>query len=234
MPQRLDEFNKKFLYTGTNPEGIILAKKDALFFRRGKEFYVNYSGNLDGKWVKLANKTVIIPAPVPTKPIIYKQPYELWVKTTNGFVDQFGDLKPKTGWKFLSYKDVFIGANPTTLTWIFPVPTSTNDTIGNNNSRSYDENYFYAKLSGKWYRTPITTFTANNAAAGAENPSLTTNLPFVDTPRYIPIPSNSNAELAGSLLGVQTYDEEYFYIRVSRWKRTRLNIYYDTNKMTRF
>lgn len=234
MPQRTDEFNKKFLYTGTNPEGIISAKKDALFFRRGKEFYVNYTGVLDGKWVKLANKTVIIPAPAANKPIIYKQPYELWVKTTNGFLDEFNDLKPKTGWKFLSYKDVFIGANPRLLSWIFPVPTSSNDAAGTNNSRSYDENYFYAKLSGKWCRTPITIFTANNAAAGADNSNLTTNLPFVDAPRYIPVPSNSNAELAGSIAGVQTYDEEYFYIRVSRWKRTRLNIYYDTNKMTKF
>ena len=85
MPQRLDEFNKKFVYTNTNPENIIVAKKNALFYRKGNEFYVNHDGVINGKWQKLPYKTVIIPPPPLTKLIKYKQPQELWIKTSDGF-----------------------------------------------------------------------------------------------------------------------------------------------------
>lgn len=234
MPPRLDEFNKKFVYTDTNPENIIPAKKDAYFYRKGNEFYVNHSGDLAGKWEKLVYKTVIIPPPPLTKLIKYKQPQELWKKTTDGFYDEFKALLPKTGWQFLSYKDIFAQGNPRRLNWIFPVPTSSNDPVGNNNSRSYDENYFYAKLSGKWYRTPITIW--NEIPTGGEGPDrteLTNNLPFVDYPRFKPLPSNPD-NLNNAEIGEQTYDTEYFYIRVSKWKRTHLNIYYNTNKMAVF
>ena len=107
MSKRLDDFNKKFIYTDTNPENIIVAKKNAMFFRSGNEFYVNHSGVVNGKWEKLLYKTVIIPHPPKSKLIKYKKAQELWVKTTDGFFDEFEDLLPKTGWKFLSNQNIF-------------------------------------------------------------------------------------------------------------------------------
>lgn len=232
MPQRVNEFNKKVIYTDTNPEGIVSAKKNSLFFRKGTEFFVNYSGNLDGKWEKLPYTTVIIPPPSSTKLIIYKEPQELWIKAIDGYYNEFNELMPKTGWKFISYQDIFANANPRTLKWIFPVPTSTYDPIGNSNSRSYDENYFYAKINGFWYRTPLTTFTSTETE-GSDRIDLSNNLPFVDYPRHRPVPSNPNSE-STLINGEQSYDKDYFYVKVSKWKRTRLNIYYNTNKMARF
>jgi hypothetical protein len=232
MAQRTDEFNKKDIYTATNPENIVSSKKNALFFRRGKEFFVNYEGNLDGKWQKLPYKTVILPPPPQSKPIIYKNEYELWVKTTDGHFDEFNALLPKTGWKFLSNKNIFLGANLRKLNWIFPVPTSSSDIIGNNNSRSYDEDFFYAKISGRWYRTPITVF-SEPEKVGVDKPQFSTNLPFVDAPRRLPLPANSN-DTVNVQIGEQSYDEDFFYIRVSKWKRARLGIFYNSDKMTAF
>lgn len=232
MPQRLDEFNKKFVYTNTNPENIIVAKKNALFYRKGNEFYVNHDGVINGKWQKLPYKTVIIPPPPLTKLIKYKQPQELWIKTSDGFFNEFKELLPKTGWKFLNNQNIFVSANIKNLNWIFPVPTSSNDPIGNNNSRSYDENYFYAKISGIWVRTPITIFNyAGNSSP--DNPNLSNFLPFVASPRFLPVPSTS-ATIDSAITGEQTYDADFFYIKPSIWKRSVLNIYYNTNKMTRF
>lgn len=236
MPQRLDEFNRKFIYTETNPENIISAKKNALFFRKGEKFYVNHTGEVNGKWDVLPYRTVIIPQPPRGKLIKYKKPQEVWIKTTDGFYDEYKELLPKTGWKFLSYQDVFLkkAAVARKFNWIFPPPTNSFDTIGNNKSRSYDENYFYAKLDGMWYRTPILNWNGiSPSGEGPDKPELNTNLPFADTPRFIPLPNNSN-NIIGSESGDQTYDVEYFYIRTSKWRRTRLNIYYDANKMARF
>jgi hypothetical protein len=232
MPQRLDEFNKKFIYTDTNPENIIVAKKNAMFYRKGHDFYVNHSGVVNGKWEKLAYRTVIIPPPPTSKLIKYKKDQELWIKTTDGFYDEFKELLPKTGWKFLNNQNIFVGAKIRNLNWIFPVPTSSNDPMGNNNSRSYDENYFYAKISGKWVRTPITVFDyAGNSTP--DNSNLSNFLPFVAPPRFQPVPSTSSTIDYG-VLGDQTYDADFFYIKPSIWKRSVLNIYYNTNKMTRF
>jgi hypothetical protein len=232
MSQRLDEFNKKVIYTKTNPEDIIAAKKNALFFRKGKEFYFNADGNISGKWEKLPYRTVIIPPPTLTKLIEYEQPYEVWLKTTDGPYDEFNVLLPKKGWQFLAYKDVFaIIQQGKKVNWIFPPPVNTDDPVGNNNSRSYDENYFYAKISGKWYRTPITVFDVAGLPS-TDTPYWTTNLPFVDGPRYLPVPNTSI--FPGSLYGDQSYDLEFFYIKVSKWKRSRLFMYYNTGKMARF
>jgi hypothetical protein len=231
--KRLDDFNQKFVYIDTNPENIIHAKKNALFIRNQKNFYVNHSGVVDGKWEKLNYKTVIIPHPPANKLIKYKKEFELWLKTTDGFYDEFKKLLPKTGWKFLNNQNIFVGASIKKLNWIFPVPVSSNDTIGNNNSRSYDENYFYAKISGKWYRTPIAVYNYI-PSEGPDNPNLSTSLPFVDAPRFKPLPSSSNSPSQGGLTSDQSYDTEYFYIKPSIWKRSLLNIYYNTNKMSRF
>lgn len=235
MPQRSDEFNKKLVYTETNPENIVVAKKNAMFYRKNQEFYVNHSGVVNGKWEKLPYKTVTIPIPPKSKVIKYKKEQELWVKTTDGFYNDYKEIMPKTGWKFLGNQDIFAAAlttNIKNLNWIFPVPISSNDPIGNNNSRSYDENYFYAKISGKWVRTPITVFNyAGNSTA--DNPNLSNFLPFVAIPRYQPIPATSNA-IDDAIAGEQTYDADFFYIKPSVWKRSILNIYYNTNKMTAF
>lgn len=233
MPSRTDEFNKKFLYTETNPENIIEGKKDSLFFRYGNTFYFNAEGVVDTSWEVLPYRTVIIPFPPIDKEIIYAQPYELWIKTTDGYYDQYGDLLPKTGWKFLGYINAFLKANPRILRWIFPPPTSSTDPIGVDRSRSYDENFFYAKLGAFWYRTPIALF-ISPSPTGPDRPDLSSNLPFVDAPRRLPVPSNPNSDLSTVELGDQTYDEDFFYIRVSQWKRSNLNIYYNTDKMTTF
>jgi len=235
--KRLDDFNKKFIYTDTNPENIIVAKKNAMFFRSGHEFYVNYSGVVNGKWEKLLYKTVIIPHPPKSKLIKYKKEQELWIKTTDGFFDEFEDLLPKTGWKFLSNQNIFavvptVAVSIKDLNWIFPVPVSSNDTIGNNNSRSYDENYFYAKISGEWVRTPITIFEYSGNSS-SDDLNLSNFLPFVAPPRFQPVPAIS-ATTDDAVTGDQTYDADFFYIKPSVWKRSVLNVYYNTNKMTRF
>ncbi len=231
MSQRLDEFNKKYIYTDTNPENIIAGKKNALFFRRGENFYFNADGNLDGYWEKLNYRTVIIPPPVLTKLIRFKTANEVWVKDTDGFYNEFEQLMPKTGWKFLSYKDIFVRASTgKRYNWIFPPPTSTDDPIGNNNSRSYDNNYFYAKISGKWYRTPISIFDSAESE-GPDQPGLTSGLPFVDAPRYLPVPANTPYP---GLIGEQSYDVDYFYIKPSLWRRSHLLVYAGLNKMAVF
>ena len=74
MSARLDDFNKKFVYTKTNPEGIIAAKKNALFYRIGNDFYLNPDGFLEKPWQKLPYKTVIIPPPPSSKRIEYEKP----------------------------------------------------------------------------------------------------------------------------------------------------------------
>ncbi len=231
MPQRLDDFNKKFVYTDTNPENIIVGKKNALFFRRYNDFYFNADGNLDGVWIKLPYRTVIIPPPPLTKLIKYRRPFEVWLKTTDGYYDEFEVLMPKTGWALFSYEDIFLNRRTgRKLNWIFPPPTSSDDTIGNNNSRSYDENYFYAKISGKWYRTPISIYTSVDST-GADQPGLTTGLPFVDAPRYLPVPPVPS--YPGDA-GEQSYGTEYFYVKPSVWKRSSLLIYTGLSKMARF
>lgn len=230
---RLDDFNNKFVYVDTNPENIVAAKKNALFFRQNEKFYVNHDGVMDGKWQQLNYRTVIIPPPPPNKLIRYRKEYELWIKTTDGFYDEYKKLKPKTGWKFVGNQNVFLSAAIKKLNWIFPVPANSNDPIGNDNSRSYDENYFYAKISGKWYRTPITKY-VYLPAFGPDNSNITNQLPFMDPPRFNPLPPNSNYSPQGGNAGDQSHDSEFFYIKTSMWKRSPLNIYYNVNKMARF
>lgn len=230
--QRLDDYNNRFIYVETDPENIIPGKKNAYFFRYGTEFYVNPTGNLEAdEWIKLPYRTVVLPPPPLTKEIKFKLPYQAWIKEIDGNYDQYGNLLPKQGWKYLGSIDLFsrrrLGKN---LNWIFPPPTSSEDNIGNNNSRSYDENYFYAKISGKWYRTPIVRY----VEAGPASPDTsywTDNLPFVAAPRFFPVPGNS---VYGAVQGDQTYDLDFFYINVNFWKRSRLLIYTGSHKMARF
>ena len=86
------------------------------------------------------------------------------------------------------------------------------------------------KLSGVWYRTPITVYSlAENA--GPDNPSLSSNLPFVDLPRLLPIPDNTGFP---GILGDQSYDIDFFYLDPSQWRRCMLLIFYNPNKMAMF
>lgn len=234
MAARLDDFNKKFVYTETNPEGIIAAKKGAFFYRRETDFYINKTGNIQsGQWEKLNYKTVIIPPPPASKIIKYKKPHEIWLKTTDGLLNEFEQLMPKTGWKLFAYKDAFAMQLRIKLNWLFPPPTSSTDPIGVNGNRSYDKNFFYAKIGGKWYRTPLTTYTFTSQFV-ADDPNLTTNLPFVDLPRagLSSVSYDPNCSLDGD----QTYDKDFFYIKINRatWKRARLNIFKIPYKMTLF
>ena len=232
MPQRLDEFNKKFVYTNTNPENIISGRKNALFSREGNNFFFNAGGNASGTWTKLPYRTVIIPPPPLTKLIEYEHASEMWLKTTDGFYDRYNKLMPKTGWQFLSYTDATAEfVTDKVVRWTFPVPTNSNDAVGVENSRSYDENYFYAKVGGKWLRAPITLFTEAGAST-ADNPYWNVNLPFVDDPRYLPVPPNSS--YPANLTGDQSYDLDFFYIKASQWKRSPLFIYDIVNKMAQF
>lgn len=235
MPARLDDFNKTFVYTETNPEGIISAKKGAFFYRRGKEFYVNLEGNLEsGFWEKLNYRTVIIPPPPLIKLIEYKRPHEIWEKTTDGFYNEQNILMPKTGWQVYAYKDAFALQLFRKLNWLFPPPKSSNDPIGIDGNRSYDKNYFYAKINGKWYRTAITTWTFVDGPLPPDDNNLTSNLPFVDLPRSGL--GGSPTDTRCSTEGDQTYDKTFFYIKVdaNTWKRTRLNIYKTPYKMAIF
>lgn len=235
MGARVDDFNKKFIYTDTNPEGIIAAKKGALFFRREKEFFVNYDGNLEvGPWEKLHYRTVIIPPPPASKLIQYKRPYEIWTKTTDGFFDDTGRLMPKTGWKIYAYKDAFSMLVFRKITWHFPPPTSSYDPAGVDGNRSYDNDFFYAKISGVWYRTAITLWNFVDTPIPPDDPSLTTSLPFVDMPRA-GLGTNP-FETSCSQVGDQTYDNGFFYIKVNgtTWKRSRISLYKILPKMALF
>lgn len=223
MPRRNSDFDEKFLYTETNPENIIAGKKGSYFFRGGLNFYVNLTGDIEDRWEQLQYRTVILPAPDSDRAIQYEHPNELWIKTTDGFLDDERQVKPKTGWKFYSYRDVFLGAQPRDLNWCFPVPSSSYDPTGNANCRSYDENFFYAKTGSLWFRTPIAIFTLSGPDIG-EQPSLYNNLPFVVAPRKLPVPANSNNPNSVQV-GDQTYDRDFFYIRVSKWKRSPLIVY---------
>lgn len=231
MTARLDDFNRRFVYTTTNPENIIGAPKGALFFRRGLEFYLNREGNLDATWTKLPYRTVILPHPPLTKEIKYEHPYEVWLKTIDGNYDEYGNLLPKQGWTFVSNDNLFSRQSlGKALNWILPPPTSSDDSIGNNNSRSYDENFFYAKIGGKWYRTPISIYNTPGDAS-ADDPYWTNNLPFVDAPRFAPVPPATGA---GGFVGEQSYDSDFFYIFPTSWKRSALLRYVGVNKMACF
>ena len=229
MP-RIPDFNDKFLYTKTNPNNIIAAKKGALFFRRHHRFYLNLSGNLDSDWILLPYKTVVLPVPDADKPIYFEQQFEVWEKNSDGLNDELGYTLPKTDWTFFSNDDIFISSATKGLHWIFPVPTSSSDPIGGNNDRSYDENFFYAKLSGSWVRTPITTFIDPTPTDSGEIDYWYNNLPFVDYPRRSPRPTSINDS---GLAGDQSYDYDYFYVNPSKWKRTLLTNF-SGSKMTTF
>ena len=227
----VSEFNEKFLYTKTSPENILAAPKGAWFFRDGNDFYLNLSGNIDGDWIQLPYRAVIIPFPRLGKEILFEQPMELWFKTSDGFVDQYNVLHPKVGWTFYAYNvDVFLSKASRIFSWIFPPPTSTSDPTGSNGNRSFDENFFYAKESGSWYRTPIATFSEPTATDPGEINYWYQNLPFVDAPRKAPRPISVGDS---GLYGEQSYDYDYFYIHPSVWKRAQL-IKFSSNKMTVF
>ena len=227
MP-RILKLDDKFLYTKTDPTNIISAKKGALFFRRGKKFFLNPDGNSDSTWIPLPYRTVVYPVPSLNKPLFFEHQNEIWEKNSNGFYDEFKELLPKTDWKFYSYDDAFISIAPKTIRWIFPVPTSSSDPIGNDNDRSYDTNFFYAKVSGQWLRTPISIYESASVDSG-ENAFWYNNLPFVDYPRKLPVPNPSDAGIDGE----QSYDRDFFYVKVTVWKRTPLNYFY-LSKMTIF
>lgn len=230
MPNRVPDINSS-IYTDTNPENIIPARKGAWFFRKAKNFYINYSGDIQGEWIQLPYTTVIIPRPNPNKVIIYEHNTMLWEKTTDGFLDEFKELLPKTGWKFYSYQDVFLPAFQRNLNWCFPPPSSSYDSVGQHGCRSYDENFFYYRSGSLWTRTPISLFSSAGTDSG-EHPGLYNNLPFVVAPRSLPVPTGSNRH-DHVQLGDQTYDDDYFYIKPSKWKRSSLNVY-EESKMTMF
>lgn len=227
MP-RIPDLNDKFVYTRTDPNNIISAPKGALFFRRNAQFYLNVSGNLASSWTLLPYKTVIIPVPDEDKPILFEYEFEVWSKNSDGLTDELGYRLPKTDWKFFSHDDIFVSGGQKGLHWILPPPVSSSDPRGGNNARSYDENFFYAKILGSWVRTPIHTYETASVDIG-EVPYWYNNLPFVDTPRRSPAPNRNDSGLSGD----QSYDRDFFYVKPSLWKRTPLD-YFDMTKMAMF
>ena len=227
MP-RIPDLNDKFIYTRTDPNSIIAAPKGALLFRRNNRFYLNRTGNLTSNWTLLPYKTVINPVPDEDKPIRFEHKFEVWIKNSDGLKDELGYLLPKTDWKFFSYDDLFVTAEQRSLHWIMPPPENSVDPRGSDNARSYDENFFYAKISGSWVRTPIHIYTTASLDIG-EQPYWYTNLPFVDAPRRTPAPNRNDSSVPGD----QSYDRDFFYINPSLWKRTPLD-YFDASKMTMF
>ena len=230
MPNRVPDINNS-LYTDTNPENIVSAKRGAWFFRKNKFFYVNHSGDIKGKWIQLPYPTVILPRPNPRKIIMYEYPTMLWQKTTDGYLNEFREVLPKTGWKFYSYDDAFLPLFPRAFNWLPAEPSSSYDTVGADRSRHYDENFYYFKTSSIWYRTPISVFTTPGVDTG-EQPLLYSGPPYVVSPRYLPVPSSSYSH-DSAISGDQTYDRDYFYIKPSRWKRSSLGIY-ESVTMTMF
>lgn len=116
-----------------------------------------------------------------------------------------------------------------TFSWIFPAPNNSNDSFGNNNDRSYDENFFYAKVDNQWLRSPLINFTVNVSPNSGENEYWYDNLPFVDRPRA----SVPTLPVDFGLIGAQTFDDDYFYIKDNIWKRILL-INFLPSKMTTF
>ena len=237
MPNRVPDINSS-IYTDCNPENIVPAKKGAWFFRRDSNFYVNDSGDVNGTWVQLPYKTVILPRPNPNKLILYSQRFQLWQKSTDGFKapwtlgDRTVSILPKTGWKLISNEDAFLPViDPRAFNWIFPAPLSSDDPVGNDGSKSYDNDYFYHKTGGKWYRNPLVLFTYQGTAVG-DTSTWYNNLPFVVAPRALPVPSSSYA-VDTIKSGDQTYDGDFFYIKANLWKRAPL-ITYTPSKMTLF
>lgn len=231
MPERVIDFNKKFLYTGTNPENIISAKKGSWFFRYNKDFYLNSTGDWNDSWEKLPYRTVILPAVDEDWIVQYEQPYELWFKEIDGFKDEHRELLPKTGWKLFGYINVFVEAARKGFNWITPPPSSSYDSIGKNGNRSYDENFYYFKDQTTWYRTPITIFDYTATDSGEHTGSYY-NLPYVVPPRFLPVPHNSNDQLQAQN-GNESYDDEFYYIKPSKWKRSTM-IIFTPSKMTLF
>jgi len=233
MPDRVQPGIISTIYTDTNPENIIPAKKGALFFRREKNFYVNHSGNLNGQWLQLPYLTVILPRPDPRKLIIYEHKYMVFEKTTDGYLDEFKEIMPKTGWKFYSYEDVFAAAPPRDFGWYPNIssPSSSYDPIGVDGARHYDENFYYYKTGSLWYRTPIARFSSPGVDIG-EQPNRYSNSPFVVIPRFLPVPQTTNTT-DDARVGDQTYDRDFFYIKPSKWKRSPLETY-DASTMTMF
>lgn len=227
MP-RIPNIADKFLYTKTDPNNVISGEKGALFFRRGNRFFLNADGNFDSHWVLLPYRTVIYPVPDDDKPIQYEHPFEIWEKNSNGHKNDLGVLMPKTDWKFYAYEDAFLSRKIKELHWIFPPPLHSTDPRGNNKFRSYDENFFYAKISGSWLRTPIHVYDSASLDSG-DVQKWYDDLPFVDYPRRTPAPNRHD----DGMIGDQSYDDNFFYVRPSLWKRTPLN-YFDTSKMTKF
>lgn len=227
MP-RITEYNDKFLYTKTDPNKIIAAKKGALFFRRDNKFFLNLDGNFNSNWTLLPFRTVVYPVPDLDKPIRYEHPYEIWEKISDGHKDEYGDLLPKTDWKFYSCDDAFLSNRTKSFHWIFPPPINSVDPCGENNNRSYDENFFYVKTLGYWVRTPIHIYDVASVNV-PETSYWYSNLPFVDYPRRTPPPNGADLGINGD----QSYDRDFFYVKPSSWKRTPLN-YFDLSKMTRF
>ena len=141
---------------------------------------------------------------------------------------------PKTGWKIYSYEDAFSLLVFRKITWHFPPPQSTYDPVGVDGNRSYDNNYFYAKVYGKWYRTPIALWSYVDGPPPPDDPNLTTYLPYVDLPRAgLGV---DPYDTSCSQIGDQTYDKTFFYIKTAdnKWKRSLLNIYKTIYKMAIF
>ena len=231
MSERVIDFNKKFLYTETNPENIISAKKGSWFFRIGGDFYLNTSGDWNDEWEKLPYRTVILPAVDADWVVKFEHPYELWFKEIDGFRDEHRQLLPKTGWKFFGYLNVFANVEAETSPWT-AVPTSSYDPTGFERSRAYDENFYYYKTQEIWYRTPITLFTYKSSDSGNRQ-EMYNELPFVQAPRYLPVPSNSTDQ-SGAPYGKETYDDEFYYVKPStKWKRCTILVF-DPSKLAIF
>ncbi len=227
MPDRIQIGQQQKKYTETNPNNIIPAKKGALFARVGHDFYL-FSSN---KWNKLTYRTVILPRPNANDLINYEREYEVWGKEKDGLPDKDSVFSDKLGWVFYGYKKPFSDEVVTKIfDWFFPVPTSSNDSVGAENDKSYDDDFYYLKTGSYWYRTPISVFD-EPGTYGPEQIDLYNNPPFIDPPRFLPIPPNSS--YSGGRVGEQTHDADFYYTKPSVWKRCPLVIF-DNVTMTRF
>lgn len=115
--------------------------------------------------------------------------------------------------------------------WIFPKPTNSNDSLGQNGDRSYDNKFFYYKDGAVWKRSPLAAFKPQRLRNSIETDFWYVNLPFVTSPRASLVPRRI-ADFGK--LNEQTYDTYYFYTKTGAgWRRYPLNTF-SPSKMTIF
>lgn len=141
-------------------------------------------------------------------------------------------LNIKTLIEIIPYKRTeFSFRNFKVFNWIFPKPTNSNDSAGQDGDRSYDNKFFYYKDGSVWKRSPFAIFKPQRIRNSIEINFHYENLPFVTNPRASLVPRRITDF---GKLNEETYDTYYFYAKTDvGWRRYPLNTF-SPSKMTIF